>query len=158
MSWNRKKPYLCGTMSNLKDYGTGWRKEVTKWLKQYRIIAYDPCLEETKEHKKYDLTKIVKNNWEGIPQLLQEEIINKDLRQIRYFTNFIICFFTRYSTGTVSELSFALYFKIPVYFVTIRKLKGWPLTVANSEGNKIFKCFADLKRYLKIKYKLKKRA
>lgn len=152
-----KSVYLCGSMSNLKTYGTGWRKKLKKWFDERRVLAYDPCTEETKEHKKYDLAKTPKHCWEKLPHPLQEEIIVKDFRQIEEKTKYVVCFFTRFSTGTVSELSLALYRNLPVYFVTSRSLKGWPYTVSKKDGNKVFKTFDDLKRFLTVKYHLKRK-
>ncbi len=143
-----KTIYLCGSMSHLKGFGLEWRKNITQWFATRGAKCYDPCIEETDEHKAYNIPKDKRQCWEEFPQELQEAILRKDLEQIEHHTSYIVCFFTRFSTGTVSELAFALYHNIPVYFVTTRRLVGWPFTVAHAAGNKIFRNFKALKKYL----------
>ncbi len=144
----QKSVYLAGTMSNLKGFGIGWRKKIKKWLTKRDILVFDPCDEEANEHIGFKITKKNRAKWETFPQQLQEQIMLKDLEEIELGTRFIICFFTKYSTGTVSELAHAFYYRIPVYMVTNRKLLGWPGTVAHAAGNKVFKSFKALKRWL----------
>src|SRR3990170_3350605 len=152
--FDSKSVYLCGSKSNLRNYGMGWRKQIKAWLHKRGVKAYDPCIEETKEHRQYDLKKVPKHRWEKFPQPLQEKIRDKDLRQICHNTNFVVCFFTRYSTGTITELGVAGWKRIPTYIVTARRLVGWPATTADQEGNKVFRTFDELKRFLVVKYKL----
>lgn len=144
------KTYLCGSMSGLKDQGSGWRKKLGKWLDKHNIKAYDPCKEELGDHTRYEIKD--KSNWESFPQDLQETIMEKDLTQIKYFSDFVVCYFTRYSTGTVSELAFAYYHGIPVYFVTDLSLRGWPLTVSRGVRNRVFNNFNDLKKFIRNTY------
>lgn len=156
MVWPSKIPYLAGTMTGLKSYGIAWRRQIKIWLKERGVECYDPCTEETSEHKKYDLKRIPKHKWEKFPQPLQEEIRDKDLNQICRDTSYIICFFTKYSTGTITELGLAGWKRIPVYMVTTRKVMGWPGTTMGQEGNRIFRTFEELKRFLLVKYSLKR--
>ena len=144
------KTYLCGSMSGLKDQGAGWRKKISKWLDKHNIDSYDPCKEELGEHYEYDIKD--KSNWESFPQCLQEKIIEKDLTEIKYNSDFIICYFTKYSAGTVSELTFAYYHEIPVYIVTDIPLMGWPLTIARAKNNRIFSNFKALKKHIRRLY------
>lgn len=149
-----KSIYLCGSMSGMKSLGAGWRKDLQPWLEKKGLKVFNPCKEELKMRDKYKLKDLPLHDWEKLPQILQEEIMEKDLEQIWFRTRFVVCYFTKYSTGTVSELSYALLKNIPVYFVTNRRLKGWPGTVARKEGNKRFRTFAELKRFLTVKYAL----
>lgn len=144
------KTYLCGSMSGLNDQGAGWRKKISKWLDKQGIHSYDPCKEESEEHDQYDTKN--KSNWESFPQPLQEKIIIKDLDQIKHKTDFITCYFTKYSTGTVSELTFAFYNDIPVYIVTDVPLVGWPQTVARAYNNRVFNNFSDYKKFIRNTY------
>ncbi len=145
-------------MSNLKGFGMGWRRKIKNWLQERGEKAYDPCCEETKEHKEYGITNRKKHKWETFPQRLQEDILAKDLHQIEEATKYVVCFFTRYSTGTVSELSHAFYHKIPVYIISTRRLVGWVSTVAHAQGNRLFKTFEELHNFLKRKYQLRRAA
>lgn len=151
-----KKPYLCGTMIGKADNGAGWRKSMRRWFTQYGVSAYDPCIEESSVGKIYDIKDVGKTPWENLPQPLQEAIVKKDIRQIRYGTSCVVCYFTKYSTGTVSELTAALCANIPVFIVTSRRLCGWPGTTANCDGNRVFSSFETLKRFLVYKYRLKR--
>jgi len=128
------KTYLCGSMSGLKDQGAGWRKKLRKWLDKQGINSYDPCIEEMEEYNDYAITD--PSNWESIPQQLQETIIDKDLEEIKYRTDFIICYFTRYSIGMVSDVP----------------LVGWPLTISRSKLNKVFYNFNALKKFIRETY------
>ncbi len=157
MLFNTNKTiYLCGSMSGLKGYGAGWRKRLTKWLALYGLKVYDPCVEETAVAKEYTIPKSHRQHWEKFPQPLQEEIMKTDMRQVRRKSSFVICFFTRYSTGTVSEITEAGCYDVPTYIVTNRKLVGWPGTVSRMDGNHVFKSFDKLMQFLVFKYKLKK--
>jgi nucleoside 2-deoxyribosyltransferase len=135
-------------MSGLKNFGAGWRKNVRTFLEKVGHSGYDPCLEERHEHIKYNIAKDQISNWEALPQELQEEIIEKDLDAINE-SDALICYFTRYSTGTISELTYALYQNLPVYFVTRKKLIGWVGTVSRAYPNKKFKTFKELKHFLR---------
>ncbi len=148
----KKSVYLAGSMSGLKSLGAIWRKQIQVWLEKRGFRVFNPCIEELKHRDQYGLKDIPLSDWEALPQPLQEEIIKKDLAQVIYSTCFVICYFTRYSSGTVSELSTTLLKNVPVYIVSPRKLKGWPGTVSRCEGNKRFKDFASLKRFLAVKY------
>lgn len=133
--------YLCGTMSHLKDYGSRWREDISKFLVSLGDQVYNPCIEEGGTPE-----------WEKLPQAEQERIINKDLDEIFYNTKAIVCYFTKYSTGTVSELTFAYYFNIPIYLISKEKPEKWPGTIINSAGNKWFATMDDFKKWWK-KYK-----
>jgi len=144
------KAYLCGSMTGLKDQGAGWRKKITKWLVKQGYKVYDPCVKELGALKTNGVTRKNYARWEYFPQKLQEHIIRTDLRAI-LTSELIICYYTRPSTGTVSELTWAFYHNIPIYFVlTGSYVEGWPLTIANR--NKVFSGFADLKDFMKEKY------
>ena len=150
------KAYLCGSMTGLKDQGAGWRKKLRKWLDKHGIESYDPCKEETGEHKQYGISRKHKADWEMFPQALQERIIVKDLSEIQGKADFLLCHFTKYSTGTVSELTFAYYLGIPTYIVSDIPLVGWPGTIARAPENALFETFDELKTFLKEKYALKR--
>lgn len=153
--WN-KKIYLCGSMTGLKHGGAGWRKSFSRWLSQRGQDCYNPCTAEAEIAKLYGVKSISSWDWNKLPQPMQEDIIRKDLNQIRYGTKYVICYFTKYSTGTVSELTWAHYFGIPIYTVTQHSLRGWPATATKTNGNAVFNNFDKLKRFLIYKYKLRK--
>lgn len=153
---SNRSVYLCGSMSNLKSFGMGWRRKIKEYLDNHGISCYDPCVEEMDDHIKHGVKSDEKHKWEKIPQALQEKILCKDMDQVANRSKFLICYFTRYSTGTISELSLALFSSVPTYIVTTRKLIGWVSTVAHAKGNKIFRNFEELKGFLRRKYKLRR--
>ena len=149
--------YLCGSMSDQKNYGREWRKRENIWLANRGISCFNPCTEEKRWTGEFDLPKnFPLHKWNRLPQPLQEKIIRADLRQVKYKTWFVLVYFTRYSTGTISEITTAFDYDVPVYFVTRRKLRGWPGTVAGKEGNRVFRTFEELHNFLSVKYRLKK--
>lgn len=142
-----KSIYLCGSMSGLKDRGSGWRKKITKWLVKHGESVYDPCVEELDELKNYGVKKKDRANWEAFPQELQEKIIRSDLEAISN-CKYVICYYTGPSTGTVSELTYAFIKNIPIYFVSELAAIGWPETIMFSSQNKLFYSFEYLKFFL----------
>jgi hypothetical protein len=152
-----KSVYLCGSISHEKDLGNSWRRDVIKWAKKYKVTTCSPLDDECNLHKKYKLKTSVAD-WESFPNPLGVAIIKKDMDKIRFDTRYVICYFTKYSTGTVSELSQAVYHDIPVYMVTkMKKLKGWPKTAVERDNSKKFKSFDELQNFLVVKYGLKRK-
>ena len=135
----KKIPYLCGSMSGLKGYGKRWRNRETKWFKKHGIQVYNPCIEERIKPSP---------RWENLWIFDQVRIIRKDLDQIKEKTSFLLVYFTQYSTGTVTEMSAACYWGIPVYVVSKRCIKGWPGTAASYGRSLQFGSFRELHRYL----------
>lgn len=149
-----KRVYLAGTMSDQKNFGAGWRSDISKWLQKYGKKCFNPCVEEVALHKKFKVKSCAKEKWDKLPQELQEKIIKQDLREVRQ-AKFVICYFTRYSTGTVTELGHAYINRVPVYAVSSRAIQKWPGTILRSRRNRVFKDWIALKRFLIIKYKLR---
>lgn len=151
----KKSVYLCGSMSDLKGYGESWRKVVERWLDARGVESFNPCVMEKTWSTAFDI-KEPAYKWDAMPQEFQEYTIKRDLCQIREHTSFIICYFTQYSTGTVSELTYAFELGIPIYVVTKRNIQKWPGTCVRATGNKVFKTWEELFRFLTLKYTLKK--
>lgn len=152
-----KSVYLCGSMSGLKSFGAAWRADMVKWFAQYGIKCYNPCTEEIKLHKRYKVPPAAKQHWDKLPQILQEKIIKQDASQVRK-SKYLVCYFTKYSSGTSFEVVYAALLGIPVYFITpLRNIRKWPGTIARMERNKYFNNFQQLKQFLVYKYTLRKK-
>lgn len=142
-----KSVYLAGSMSGLKNFGAGWRREIQKWLEAQGEKVFNPVLEEGDKPNP---------DWESLDQGFQEAIIKKDLNQVINFTKYIICYYTQPSTGTVTELGSAFYHGIPILFVSSGAIQGWPGSISRASSSKVFKSFKALKSYLsKTIYKSK---
>lgn len=151
-----KRVYLAGSMVGLKGFGIGWRKDIQKWLSKYGVKVFNPCNEEVVLHKKFKVKNCAKEDWERLPQELQEKIIEQDLSQV-FSSKYVICYFTKYSTGTVTELGYAYINEIPIYAVSGRRVKKWPGTILRNRRNRCFKDWESLKRFLIIKYKMRRK-
>lgn len=150
-----KSVYLAGTMSNQKNYGQEWRRKTQKWLEDRGLLVFNPCRTEAKMSKKYDV-RVNLYNWEGLPQPMQEEIIERDLQQIEHRTKFMIVYYTKPSSGTTKEMVTAWRNKIPMFVVTSRRVRGWEGTAARAVTSKLFKTWEDLYNHLSYSLKLRK--
>ena len=153
--FNLKSVYLAGSMSGQKNYGMEWRKKTQKWLESRGLTVFNPCNYESKLLKKYKI-KADLWKWETLPLAMQEEIIVRDMEQIQKHTSFVVCYYTKPSSGTTKEMVHAWLNKIPLYIVTKRKIRGWEGTAARAAGNKKFKEWVDLFNFLAYKFKLRK--
>lgn len=131
-----KRVYLCGSMSGLKNYGAGWRKRVKKHLLSLGYEVFDPCVEEAGTP-----------DWESMTQSQREGIILKDIGYIDKQADLVVCYFTGYSTGTVSELTHAFYKGIPIHFISRRPPKKWPGTIYSSWRNDKYSTIDEFIKY-----------
>ena len=150
-----KSVYLAGSMSGQKNYGRAWRKGFQKWLEERKVAVFNPCQYESGILKKYgvraDLCK-----WESLPIQMQLEIIQRDLKQIAESTKFVVCYYTKPSSGTTKEMVHAWMHKIPLYVVSKRRIRGWEGSVVQADNSKVFDDFIGLKNFLAYKFKLRK--
>lgn len=149
--------YLAGTMSGKNNYGLKWRNREKKWFETRGEQVFSPPDRENELLVKYDIKPSLlrkKNNQipPSVRRKLFAEIIKFDLDQLRYRTKYAVFYFTEYSPGTVSELTWCFMYGIPVYLVTRMKLKAWPEACTT----KIFRTFEQLRNYLKVTYGLRR--
>lgn len=154
----RGEVYLAGTMSGKNNYGIGWRKKEKKWLEGRGEAVFSPPDREHALLVKYDIQpSLLRSRSHRLPPSVRKqlfrEIIKFDLDQIRYRTKYAIFYFTEYSPGTVSELTWCFMWGIPAYIVTRMKLKAWSEACAT----KIFNSFEQLRNFLKVTYGYKKK-
>jgi hypothetical protein len=152
-----KSIYLCGSMTNLADFGTGWRKDITRFLNRHfpHTPIFDPSREEGTLHQKAGITKKDRANWNKFPFEIQDIILRKDMKQVLNKTLYVLCNFTRHSTGTVSELVSAYFHKIPIVLVGKGPFKGWVRTIMLAGKNprvknvRYFKTMEDFKNEIR---------
>jgi hypothetical protein len=134
----------------------GWRRKTQRWLEDRGLSVYNPCTAEAKYLKKYDV-KASPHKWESLPQAMREEIIRRDLEQVAKYTTFVVCYYTKPSSGTTKEMVHAWLHGVPLYIVTKRRIRGWEGDAARASSSKVFPEFVDLYNHLSYKYKLRKR-
>ncbi len=147
-----KTVYLAGTMAGLKDLGAGWRSTEKAKLSAMGIDSFSPPENESFIVDKYKCDPYDLNtNWNKYSDKLRKEIftdiIKLDLEFIRDKSDAIVCYYTKPSTGTVSELTWAHMLGIPNYVVngSGERLPGWVLACVTKE----FKTFDALNRFLR---------
>ena len=102
------KMYLAGACNGLPDLGTKWRREATKYFKnycemfpQYRIVTYDPTHYFARDGSDSVSNKQVKNFY--LKYLIKNcDVVLVNLNQ------------TETSMGTAQELQFSVDHDIPV--------------------------------------------
>ena len=150
--------YLAGTMTAATGWGVGWRRREQKWFASHGEGTFSPPDRENELLVKYDIRPSDLRRYpyrlhSSTRKQLFGEIVKFDLEQIRYRTKYVVVYFTEYSPGTVSELTWARMWGIPVYMVTKRKrLKPW----TESCVTKTFRTWEQLHSFLKVRYGLRR--
>ena len=146
-------------MTRANDWGVGWRRREKRWFAPYGETVFSPPDRENNLLVKFDIRPSDLRNYPhrlhpSTRKQLFGEIIKFDLEQIRHRTKYVIAYFTEYSPGTVSELTWARMWDIPVFMITRkRRLKPW----VEACTTKVFHTWDQLHSYLKVKYTLRKR-
>lgn len=147
-----KTVYLAGTMAGLKDLGASWRSELKPQLSTFKIDSFSPPENESFIVTKYkcnpyDLNSNPQKYSDKLRKEIFTDIIKLDLEFIRDKSDAIVCYYTKPSIGTCSELTWAKMLGIPVYLVngSGERLPGWVLACVTKE----FKTFNALKCFLK---------
>lgn len=139
-------------MAGLKDLGAGWRSALKPKLLRLGIESFSPPENESFIVDKYHCNPFDLNtNWQKYSDKLRKaiftDIIKLDLEFIRDKADAIVCYYTKPSVGTVSELTWAHMLGIPNYVVngSGERLPGWVLACVTKE----FKTFESLNRFLR---------
>ena len=134
--------YLSGAMEFADDEGSGWRKDLTKWLDDnLGHQVYDPVIQSAALIKKYaDFIRIC---------------VDYDIETVRNRTDYVICLWDNNvlkGAGTHAEVTLAYESKKPVFLInklSKTDLSGWIMACST----KIFNDFNSLKPYLLDKYR-----
>jgi len=146
--------YLAGAIEYSPDFGRGWRREITPFLRdELGHAVYDPAEDERKsltEEEQKCLRSWKQTDFERF-QTAVRKIIAWDL-EIVGRSDYIVCYLDEYAMkggGTSAELTLAHRRNVPVYVVTplaISHISGWILGCCT----RIFGTFDELRSYLKI--------
>ncbi len=149
--------YLSGAMENAKNEGSGWRSEITIWLRdnlKHSII--DPVIATAKLVEKTESRNY--RSWKtSNPNKFKEfvrQAIDNDLNSVVNKADYLICLWNNEvltGGGTHGEVTMAYYHNKPVYLINQldmpNQLSGWIMSCATE----IFKDFELMqKRLLEI--------
>lgn len=152
------KAYLAGAIEYAPDSGKTWRNDLSYFLKfELGHDVYNPLIEEgniltSGESKKF---RSLKNTNPETFKNIVRKLMRNDIKSLDTEIDYLICYWDSFATkggGTYGELTFAFYKNISVYMVTEQPLKdisGWILGCTTE----IFTSFAELKNFLRSKYK-----
>lgn len=132
--------YLSGAMENAKNEGSGWRNEITIWLKDnldHSVI--DPVIETTNLVKKTGAQNY--RDWKtSDPNKFRKfvrQAIDKDLDSVVHKADYIICLWNNEvlsGGGTHGEVTMAYYHNKPVYLINQldmpNQISGWIMSCA----------------------------
>jgi hypothetical protein len=143
--------YLAGAIEYAPDYGKGWRKEITPFLRSLGHKVYDPAEDERKSLSREEQENLRAWKYTNIGRFQDtvRKIIHYDL-DIVSKADYLVCYFDENGLkggGTSGELTFAFSKGIPVYMVTslpVAEISGWLLGCCA----RVFSNFADLKVFL----------
>jgi hypothetical protein len=143
--------YLAGAIEYAPDYGKGWRREITPFLRSLGHEVYDPAEDERKSLSREEQENL--RAWKHT----NLDRFQSTVRKIIYFdldivsqADYLVCYFDENglkSGGTSGELTFAFSKGIPVYMVTslpLEEISGWILGCCA----RVFGNFAELKFFL----------
>lgn len=147
--------YLAGPIDYAKDQGKGWRKEVKKKLKSYKIHFLDPTnklkgltKEVDSEQEKIKTLKVQKK-WEELSKMMKN-VVRSDLRCIDV-SDYIIAYVDPkvQVCGTYHEMINAINQKKPVLIVVNggkEKASSWLFGICDYKN--MFDSFDELFAYL----------
>jgi len=150
--------YLAGAIEKAPDGGKRWRQEESIFINNnFGWTIFDPTQEEAKYFSDDDWEKYRSYKESNFPKYIEmvRTMIDRDITQILGETDIIICKwdeFAQQGGGTAGELTFAYFYKIPVYMVLSNgknDIPGWILACATH----IFDDFSDLNHQLLIDFR-----
>jgi hypothetical protein len=127
--------YLSGAMENAKNEGSGWRNDITIWLKDnLNHSVIDPVIETAKLAKKMESQNY--RSWKNsdpdkFKQFIRKAIDN-DLNSVVNKADYLICLWNNEvltGGGTHGEVTMAYYQSKPIYLINHlsmpNQLSGW---------------------------------
>ncbi len=145
--------YLAGAIEYAPDYGRGWRREITPFLRfELGHQVYDPAEDERKSltvEEQQNLRRWKTGDLARF-QAAVRKIIDFDLEVVAR-ADYVVCCWDEDCTrgaGTSAELTLAYRRGIPIYLVTqmpVEKVSGWVLGCSTG----IFSSFGELRDFLK---------
>ncbi len=131
--------YLSGAMENAKNEGSGWRSEITIWLKDnLNHSVINPVIETAKLIVKAESRNY--RNWKtSNPNKFIEFVrkaIDNDLNSVVNKADYLICLWNNEvltGGGTHGEITMAYYHNKPIYLINQLnniELSGWIMSCA----------------------------
>ena len=149
--------YLSGAMDNAPKEGRKWREDISQWLKsELNHGALNPVVMSKKTAVKENAQNYRewKNTHPKKYKFFMQKIIYSDLTAVKSESDYLICLWDENvirGGGTHAEVTFAYWYKKPVYLVNNLKeieLSSWSEACTDT----IFENFSALKQFLKITY------
>ena len=148
--------YLSGAMENAKNEGSGWRNEITIWLREeINHSVIDPVIDTARLVERTESHDY--RNWKtSDPNMFRKfvrQAIDNDLNSVVNKSDYLICLWNQEvlaGGGTHGEVTMAYYYNKPVYLINQLEdieLSGWIMSCATE----IFTDFDTMKnRILEI--------
>jgi len=145
--------YLSGAMENAKNEGSGWRNEITIWLREeINHSVIDPVIDTARLVERTESHDY--RNWKtSDPNKFKEfvrQAIDNDLNSVVNKSDYLICLWNQEvlaGGGTHGEVTMAYYYNKPVYLINQLndiELSGWILSCATE----IFTDFNSMQKRL----------
>jgi hypothetical protein len=145
--------YLSGAMENAKNEGSGWRNEITKWLKDnLNHSVIDPVIETEKlvtKTKSQNYRNWKTSNPNKFKKFVRQAVDN-DLNAVVNKADYLICLWNNdvlSGGGTHGEVTMAYYHNKPIYLINQLiniELSGWIMSCATE----IFTEFKSMQKRL----------
>ena len=145
--------YLSGAMENAKNEGSGWRNEITIWLREeINHSVIDPVIDTARLVERTESHDY--RNWKtSDPNKFKEfvrQAIDNDLNSVVNKSDYLICLWNQEvlaGGGTHGEVTMAYYYNKPVYLINQLndiELSGWIMSCATE----IFTDFNSMQKRL----------
>lgn len=167
--------YLASAMEAAKDLGSGWRSDITPFLKELDFEVLNPVLFEPKQLEglhpsklpseitnKYTGEIFTPTHWHQLKLAKEKPLFKRFLRYMRRIISYdikvvtqkadiIICYWnreTQFGAGTHSELTYGFLTGKEIYCVEEAPMPGWAMACCT----RIFPTFEELKVFLKEEF------
>jgi hypothetical protein len=145
--------YLSGAMENAKNEGSGWRNEITIWLREeINHSVIDPVIDTARLVERTESHDY--RNWKtSDPNKFRKfvrQAIDNDLNSVVNKSDYLICLWNQEvlaGGGTHGEVTMAYYYNKPIYLINQLDdigLSGWIMSCATE----IFTDFNSMQKRL----------
>jgi hypothetical protein len=152
------RAYLSGGMEHARNFGSGWRLRLQKWIEvELGHKVFNPSIVSKQYLKKHfpgiSQKRLKRTNLKEFQRLVSA-LMRLDCQEIANRTDYVVCLWdesAQKGAGTKGELTLAKYFGKPVYVVTAMRpaeIPGWILACTT----RLFSDFDELTVFLKRKY------
>ncbi|MCK4903666.1 MAG: hypothetical protein KAS35_03170 [Candidatus Marinimicrobia bacterium] len=145
--------YLSGAMENAKNEGSGWRNEISIWLRDHLNHSVIDPVDETAQLVKKTESQNYRNWKTSNPNKFKKFVrkaIDNDLNAVVNTSDYLICLWNNdviTGGGTHGEVTMAYYHNKPIYLINQLdniELSGWIMSCATE----IFPDFKSMQKRL----------